>query len=321
LPWLKAPTPQGAKFLRAILGCAAFSIFLDAVWSYFAVSGLVHMESARAILIFAWLIGTVGIVVSDRVWAKQFVHRVRLSFAASILLAVLLLGLDAWTIRHRPSEVHPIAWADFPASLANRIADAVYNRIAPLFREQLAKPDNNSNSSPVPKETPPKPPVKPDIGLRFVHPEDASFVLENTSQVVLYTPKFWFVLMDLDVPGANNLEGTAIPDILPIPAEAQQDFIRPGDRTLPRSIVSYYPTVSKIVKPNDRVFGSVGVTCPDCIKTRTYWLYFVVGAGGWYSEIVKQPKGLPLLRLMLSTEEVLNEFVPIRKRIPIAGMY
>jgi len=166
----------------------------------------------------------------------------------------------------------------------------------------------------------PNPTAKPDVRLRFVRPDDVSFELVNSSRAVVNDPKFWFVLMDLDVPGKNTLGDLALPDPLPIPAEIQRDYIRPGDHSVPRSIVTYYPGVASVVKPKHRLFGYATITCPDCIKERSFWLYFVHGSGGWYSEFERQE--VPDLRdLLLSTDDKLNKLVPIRKRVMIAGTY
>lgn len=142
----EADGPKETRFIRAILGSAAFAVLLEALWCYLAVSGLVHMGAARVVLVFAWLVGTIGIIVSDYVWGRPFVHRIRLGVFASIALGLLLIGLDSWTVRHRPAEVHPISWADFPDYVATRIADAVYNRIAPLFSKTSTKPNAPSQS-------------------------------------------------------------------------------------------------------------------------------------------------------------------------------
>jgi hypothetical protein len=147
-------TPATAKAIAAFLTSATLAIVLGAIWCYFTVSGLVHMGTARAILIFAWIIGTVGIIVSDWIWGKPFVHRIRLGIAASMLLGIILWGLDAWTVRHRPLDVHIISWMDFPVSLVDRIAEAVDKRISPRIIE-LKKV---AEYSPSPTTTPSVPP-------------------------------------------------------------------------------------------------------------------------------------------------------------------
>ena len=137
-------------FWRGVLASGALAITLDAIWAYFAVAGLVHLGSARAILAFAWLVGTAGIALSTLVWGKRFVYRMRLISAGSALLALALLGVDAWTVHHRPAEVHAINWMDFPTALIDRIADAVDRRVAPRFAE-LKK--GAETSKPAPQES------------------------------------------------------------------------------------------------------------------------------------------------------------------------
>src|ERR1700722_17641906 len=80
---------QSSQFARAVLASGAVAIVLDAIWSYFAVAGIVHMGAARVILVFAWIVGTTGIVVSDYLWGKPFLHRLRLGIIASALLGLM----------------------------------------------------------------------------------------------------------------------------------------------------------------------------------------------------------------------------------------
>jgi len=211
-----------------------------------------------------------------------------------------------------------------PSVLVLTIIAAIWSPVSRRILGQVLPPDFPHNTPPhinAPTQLPmQRPTVKPDIRLRFVRPEDVSFELVNPSQAVVNDPKFWFVLMDLDVPGKNILGDLALPDLLPIPAEIQRDYIRPGDHSVPRSIVTYYPGVSTVVKPKHRLFGYATITCPDCIKERSFWLYFVQGSGGWYSEFERQE--LPDRRnLLLSTDDTLNKLVPTSKRTMIAGIY
>jgi hypothetical protein len=128
-------------FVAGLLASGAVAIFLDAIWAYLAVSGLVHMASARVILVFGWLVGVTGIVLSGSVWGRSLVHKIRIGVASAIILGVTLYGLDCWTTsRYRPPEMHLIGWADFPNALVEKIADAVYRRMKLLFGERNPLP-------------------------------------------------------------------------------------------------------------------------------------------------------------------------------------
>lgn len=165
----------------------------------------------------------------------------------------------------------------------------------------------------------PQPPEKPDIGLEFVGPGDVGFRMINLSNVVLQEPKYTLLLFDLDGPKKSFPNGTAAPEPLPIPTEIEHDFMRPKDKYLWRPIVSTFPAVQAIVKSGDRIFGLGFVSCPHCIIDRTYWVYFVVGGGGWYSEVAKDRAKIPMGGLLSDTQGTLDNLVPATKRIAIGA--
>ena len=39
-----------------------------------------------------------------------------------------------------------------------------------------------------------------------------------------------------------------------------------------------------MVADGDQLFGWINVSCFNCNKTRTYWVFFQIGHGGWYFE-------------------------------------
>lgn len=176
-----------------------------------------------------------------------------------------------------------------------------------------------------PPSVPPSPPpkviiTKPDIGMEFVNPSDVAFRMVNLSKkAVLRDPKYWFALVDLDGPRTVATNGGPIPQLLQIPAFADTgDFLKAGQKFLPRPIVSTFPAVQSIVKSKDRIFGSATVSCPDCIRDRHYLVFFVNGSGGWYCEIAKD---IPITmgEILTDTEATLLRVVPPERRIPISA--
>jgi hypothetical protein len=123
--------------------------------------------------------------------------------------------------------------------------------------------------------------VPANLTLRFVHPDEVAIVVDNAPHAGLADrPKYYAMLADLD----------NVSDFLRIPT-FMGDYIRPGEFMGPNQFMGL-DTVKALIKPGDRIFGSVGVSCPTCIKSRNYWLYIKVGAGGWYEEQEGPPKGL-----------------------------
>jgi hypothetical protein len=173
---------------------------------------------------------------------------------------------------------------------------------------------------PCPSAPSPKLTVRPDIGMEFVNPGDVAFRMVNLSQrATLRDPKYGFFLIDIDGPRTITIGDDTVPQLLPIPAFADAgDFLKPRAKFMPRAIVSTFPAVQGIVKPNDRIFGSATVSCPDCIKDRTYVIFFTVGGGGWYAEIGKQPTIL-FRELLTNPEAALLRVFPLSERITIVS--
>jgi len=153
--------------------------------------------------------------------------------------------------------------------------------------------------------------VPANLSLRFVYPNEVSLVVDNARSAGLADrPKYWAQLIDLD-----NIHG----NYLQIPV-TMGDYIRPGELLGPQQFMGI-PAVKNLVKPGDRIFGSVSVSCPTCIKTRTYWLYVKVGDGGWYEE--QQGPGKTIGNWQVAETIAQNFeayaaiFAPPDKRIPI----
>jgi len=151
---------------------------------------------------------------------------------------------------------------------------------------------------------------RPDLHFRLVYPKSVAVRIENDSKGgVADKPKYQITLADLD-----NIEG----NLLPIPVQ-EGDFIRPGEAWGP-NLAMELPAVKAIVKPGDRVFGYALVLCPECVKTRSYWIYIEQGKGGWYAEMTKPqfPKGLQFwVEMKKDVDAVLEELAPSASRISI----
>jgi hypothetical protein len=151
---------------------------------------------------------------------------------------------------------------------------------------------------------------RPDLHLRLVYPTgDVSVVIYNDPKAgVADRPKYQITLADLD-----NLEG----DLLKIPAQ-EGDFIRPGETEGPNLALGL-PAVKAVVKDGDHIFGYALVLCPDCVKTRSYWVYIEQGKGGWYAEMGTPafPVNMQFFRNLRSDLTQLDRLAPTETRVPI----
>jgi len=96
-----SPRPSAADGLRntvvTMLGSGILAIFLQLICEYLALRGVISLRLAWIVLVFAWAIGSIGIAASEIVWGQRIRYRVPLGFAASVILAAALFGLD-WSV-------------------------------------------------------------------------------------------------------------------------------------------------------------------------------------------------------------------------------
>lgn len=116
----------------------------------------------------------------------------------------------------------------------------------------------------------------PAVGLEFVHKKSVAVYTVNFSNVVVYDPKYWFALFNIDRPFEKRKHPLQIP-------VSKGDYVRIGDKLGPNAMMSIAVDKNE-VKIGDRILGMAAVTCPKCI-TRRYWIYIQHGQGGWYAEM------------------------------------
>lgn len=134
-----------------------------------------------------------------------------------------------------------------------------------------------------------------------------TLLLKNSEHAgVAEQPLYWAVMVDLDNPT----------EFLKIPSSGG-GFIRPGDIAGPYVFIGLVKTQ---FKTGDRLFGSVGVTCPTCLKERTYWLFIKGGEGGWYEEQQGPTRNITLTaakQFSVKFDGLAASVAPPGKRIPI----
>ena len=162
--------------------------------------------------------------------------------------------------------------------------------------------------------SPPKPPhppapkpseEKPDVSVVLVYSKEPALILNNTSNVVAREIKYWFAIWNLNRI-ANNM-----PSPLQIPS-ATADWIRPKDRVGPMNI---FNRVLSQLQSGDRLTGYIGVTCPNCLKTRLFWVDINYDQGGWYAEMT--PREVESMKTAINIPKQLPDGIPVNRRIAI----
>lgn len=120
----------------------------------------------------------------------------------------------------------------------------------------------------------------PDLIADFVKPKDLELVISNPSLATAHQPTFGTDLINLDNPSLA---------ILPIGRQTG-DFLRPKASLLRIPLLHYGTTaVLDQIRPGDRLFGWMSLSCADCKRIRWYWIYYEYTKGGWYAETTKEP--------------------------------
>lgn len=115
----------------------------------------------------------------------------------------------------------------------------------------------------------------PDVKLIFVHPKQPGVMLLNQSAKTAANIKYGGYIANVSAADPRKP--------LPIPF-GTFDFLKPNSSSGLYQIFEQ-PAVANLIKPGDRLFGYISITCPECERTRIYWVSVLWGDGGWYSEL------------------------------------
>jgi hypothetical protein len=202
------------------------------------------------------------------------------------VLVVILFGVPGWL-----TYIGVIPWwthdkqPPSPNSAATTVVPTPKTEIHSGVESQnqsggiTAQTVNITNASP-PASTPAP---RPEVAIRFQDPDLPTLVLLNTSGVVAQNIKWWVLLFNIDRYTPGSLP------IAPI-RSSTFDFLRAHAPSIPQSL-SAEPGFFNIVKPGDRLYGSAIVDCPECKRSRTYFVYLKWGESGWYSLDKNAPQG------------------------------
>jgi hypothetical protein len=129
--------------------------------------------------------------------------------------------------------------------------------------------------------------LAPDVAIRFVYPKAPALLLVNQSDQIARQIKWSAAIWNIDDPRtyANPNAGPNNHDPLPISVQTF-DFLRPKATGGPQTLFD-----ERLIKPGQRLFGTVSVVCPDCQRGRTYFVHITWGEGGWYTEIADRTEG------------------------------
>ena len=96
------PIYSARQVLRVAIGSGGTGLVVGLVASSFSAAGIVDMTVAAAMLLAAWVIGTVSITVSEPVWGLAPRYRLGASLGTIAILTILLAGIGWFQHNHLP---------------------------------------------------------------------------------------------------------------------------------------------------------------------------------------------------------------------------
>jgi hypothetical protein len=81
----------------ALIGSNLFALFVEAIYEYLTLLGVVTLDHAWLALLFAWIVAVIGISVSVRALSKTVAQRL-CGVIAAMVLGVVLIGFHTYMI-------------------------------------------------------------------------------------------------------------------------------------------------------------------------------------------------------------------------------
>lgn len=179
-----------------------------------------------------------------------------------------------------------------------------------------------STPTPVPANGNHEPVKEADLKAEFVIPKELSLIVRNHSTINAFDPKYEVNLWNLD-----EARNQSVQTVLGLPIfyrTDRGDFIKPAFGSGPYEVLNLAEASGR-VKVGDRLAGYGRVTCSNCSYVRNYWIYYVIGTGGWYSSmpVGQGPQMSAWIRAipqLARDPESVFSFIPQSKRVSIKGM-
>jgi hypothetical protein len=87
------------NLLVALLGSNVFALFMAGLFECLSLRGVINLGLARVVLAFVWIIGVIGIVISERIWGRGSRDRLLWGLRAAVILALMLYGIHVGVSR------------------------------------------------------------------------------------------------------------------------------------------------------------------------------------------------------------------------------
>lgn len=251
------------------------------------------------------------------VWSEREEGRRKLVLAIGSVGFVMLItvGLGTLYYLNKNFKTAPVASGIEKSSFRPVPDKEITVDLPKIAATARATKDNRSSASP----------QQADLRCIFSGKSELIIQYKNPTSIKAETPRISYALMNLSHPYIYSPRSGDPPSAqpFPIPTEIAKDaWINPGDYGGYTSILQNFRSS---VKSGDIIFGVVRIDCHTCQKTRSYYVYWKAGDGGWYSEGDSKHMELPRPTAQATPEDqlkgYLDNLVPAKKRQAMRDTY
>jgi hypothetical protein len=263
------------------------------------------------------VVGTACFAICLLIYRAEILSRMRVVVpAVEIVLCCVSISYVVWTR------------ANTPLSEDARKVPSLPSKYAPPNAPAVSKFTGDTSTHPTkPKPAPvlgPQTALQPqgaNVGMSFyIQGGNPRFSIFNSGGEVAQQPKWSFALGDFTneyYPHYPSDPSSSQP--LPIPTDKVDDYVKPHSYL--GNFAVFNDATANLIKSGDQIFGFATISCLNCAGSKSYWLYWEVGIGGWYADYTPLEKDAQLFKQgNLSRSEVdqrISRWIPASGRIPL----
>ncbi len=298
-----------------LLSWEVTSVVVVAVAGFgFAVLALDDFKVAKVLFLIAAADASGGVLMwgaktQSPTWQAVLVTSIAMA-AVGALTVLTLRYVDgkrqAKETKVNPGEGNVVAMTD-------EQFQALINRVSKMS----TVPASSTPTTP-PKKSEPESSQDSDLKCTFYGKDQLFYMYTNPREHAASKPSIFFGLMDLTNPYVYSTSPGQPPTAQPFPIPAKtfsEDYVRGGES---QGNVEILKDFMGHIKNGDVIWGVASVTCINCIKRRSYYLYWKVGYGGWYAETDPSKLELPQPAMTPFSDSQINNYVdkmvPANKR-------
>jgi hypothetical protein len=133
--------------ILGIIGSNVFGLVVAGIYESLSLNGVVNSRLSFFVLVFSWIIGVLGIVLSETVWGKGMRHRLLTGIGSATALSLLLFALNIGSSRLAEAQSNQNGPIGTSADQGAGQTAGVINNNGPVYNEPSPKSEGQPCSS------------------------------------------------------------------------------------------------------------------------------------------------------------------------------